>query len=96
MRLEAASGKNPAAHVGKTYHAFADDIARRIVQETGVAETTIRMLSSIGHPVTEPQVVHIEAAGAIDDAVAEVIVKESLSDWLGVRDRLISGFYELY
>ena len=61
-----------------------------------MAETTIRMLSSIGHPVTEPQGVHIEAAGAIDDAAAEVIVKESLSDWLGVRDRLIAGSYELY
>jgi S-adenosylmethionine synthetase len=96
MSLEAASGKNPAAHVGKTYHAFADDIARRIVSETEAAEATIRMLSSIGHPVTEPQVVHIEASGPIDDAAAEVIVKESLSDWLGVRDRLIDGFYELY
>ena len=54
------------------------------------------MLSSIGHPVTEPQVVHVEIAGPADDAAVEVIVKESLSDWLGVRDRLVAGFYELY
>jgi S-adenosylmethionine synthetase len=96
MSLEAAAGKNPAAHVGKTYHAFAEDISRRIVDETGADETTIRMLSSIGHPVTEPQVVHVEIAGPADDAAVEVIVKESLSDWLGVRDRLVAGFYELY
>ena len=96
MSLEAAAGKNPAAHVGKTYHAFADDIARRIVEETDAPETTIRMLSSIGHPVTEPQVVHVESAGVTDDAAVEMIVKESLSDWLGVRDRLIAGLYELY
>ena len=96
MSLEAAAGKNPAAHVGKTYHAFAEDITRRIIAETEADETTIRMLSSIGHPVTEPQMVHVEIAGPADDAAVEVIVKESLSDWLGVRDRLIAGFYDLY
>lgn len=96
MSLEAAAGKNQAAHVGKTYHAFAEDITRRIIAETEADETTIRMLSSIGHPVTEPQMVHVELAGPADDAAVEVIVKESLSDWLGVRDRLIAGFYDLY
>jgi len=96
MSLEAAAGKNQAAHVGKTYHAFAEDITRRIIAETEADETTIRMLSSIGHPVTEPQMVHVEIAGPADDAAVEVIVKESLSDWLGVRDRLIAGFYDLY
>ncbi|MGB5166973.1 MAG: methionine adenosyltransferase [Acidimicrobiia bacterium] len=96
MSLEAAAGKNPAAHVGKTYHAFADDMSRRIVDETGADEATIRMLSSIGHPVTEPQMVHVEIAGPADDAAVEMIVKESLSDWLGVRDRLIAGYYDLY
>ncbi len=96
MSLEAAAGKNPAAHVGKTYHAFAEDISRRIIADTGAEETTIRMLSSIGHPVTEPQVAHIEISGPADDGAIEVIVKESLSDWVGVRDRLVAGFYELY
>lgn len=96
MSLEAAAGKNPAAHVGKTYHAFAEDISRRVVDETGAGETTIRMLSSIGHPVTEPQVVHVEVAGPADEAAIEIIAKESLSDWAGVRDRLIVGEYELY
>ena len=96
MSLEAAAGKNPAAHVGKTYHAFAEDISRRIIAETEADEATIRMLSSIGHPVTEPQMVHVEIAGPADDAAVEVIVKESLADWLGVRDRLIAGFYDLY
>jgi S-adenosylmethionine synthetase len=96
MSLEAAAGKNPAAHVGKTYHAFAWDISQRIITETDADEATIRMLSSIGHPVTEPQVVHVEASGAVDDATIGVIVKESLADWIGVRDRLVAGFYELY
>jgi S-adenosylmethionine synthetase len=96
MSLEATTGKNPAAHVGKTYHAFAEDISRRLMDETDAHETTIRMLSSIGRPVTEPQVVHVETAGIADEAIVEAIVKESLADWEGVRDRLIAGAYELY
>ncbi|MEA2025036.1 MAG: methionine adenosyltransferase [Actinomycetota bacterium] len=96
MSLEATAGKNPAAHVGKTYHAFAEDISQRVMAETDAFETTIRMLSSIGRPVTEPQVVHVETAGSVDEADLEVMVKESLADWEGVRDRLIDGAYELY
>ncbi|MEA3501895.1 MAG: methionine adenosyltransferase, partial [Actinomycetota bacterium] len=96
MSLEATAGKNPAAHVGKTYHAFAEEISHRVMDETDVNETTIRMLSSIGRPVTEPQNVHVETVGSVDAAVVEVMVKESLADWEGVRDRLIAGAYELY
>jgi len=96
MSLEATAGKNPAAHVGKTYHAFAEDISLRIVEETAATEATVRMLSSIGHPVTEPQVVHIEVAGDPDEASIEAIAKECLGDWRGVRDRLIDGVYDLY
>jgi S-adenosylmethionine synthetase len=96
MSLEAAAGKNPSAHVGKTYHAVAADIAARLNAETGVTESTIRMLSSIGRSVADPETVHIEAAGEADQAQIETIVTESLADWRGVRDRLIAGYYELY
>lgn len=96
MSLEAAAGKNPAAHVGKTYHAFADDIATAVIEDTGATEATVRMLSAIGHPVTEPQAVHVEVAGDADEAGIVRIVGDALEDWVGVRDRLIAGEYELY
>jgi S-adenosylmethionine synthetase len=96
MSLEAAAGKNPAAHVGKTYHAAAADIATRLQSETGITESTIRMLSSIGRPVSNPEAVHIEAVGDTDSAQIQSIVTECLADWRGVRDRLIAGHYELY
>ena len=96
MSLEAAAGKNPFAHVGKTYHAVAADIASRLSAETGVTESTIRMLSSIGRSVADPETVHIEKVGDADPAAIEQITKECLADWRGVRDRLIDGFYELY
>lgn len=96
MSLEAAAGKNPAAHVGKTYHAVAQDMARRVIDEAGANEVTIRMLSSIGNAVTEPQTAHIEVNGDVDDDAISAIAVECLADWGGVRDRLIAGEYELF
>ena len=96
MSLEAAAGENPAAHVGKTYHAVGFDIAQRLQAETAIEESTIRLLSSIGRPVANPEAAHIEAVGEVDRAQVERIVAECLMDWRGVRDRLIGGYYELY
>lgn len=96
MSLEAAAGKNPAAHVGKTYHAVGADISDRLINELGVDEVTIRLLSSIGHPVTEPQAVHLEMSGDVDDLDVLPIVRGCFEDWRGVQDRLIAGEYELY
>ncbi len=96
MSLEAAAGKNPAAHVGKTYHAIGQDIATRLLAETAATEATVRLLSAIGHPVTEPQVAHVEIVGDVPDSSVAAIVAECFDDWKGVRDRLIAGEYELY
>lgn len=96
MSLEAAAGKNPAAHVGKTYHAVGADISRRLLEESDVSETTVRLLSSIGHPVTDPQAVHVDVVGPHDEAHVASLVKECFADWQGVRDRLIAGEYELF
>lgn len=96
MSLEAAAGKNPAAHVGKTYHAIGYDITQRLIAETDISEVTIRLLSSIGHSVTEPQVVHIETDGDVDKSVVRRTTEDCFGDWAGVTDRLIDGQYELY
>ena len=96
MSLEAAAGKNPAAHVGKTYFAIGADMSERIIAETGATETTIRLLSSIGHPVNEPQAVHIEVAGNIDEPAIGAIARECFNDFSAVTERLVAGQYELY
>jgi len=96
MSLEAAAGKNPAAHVGKTYHAIGYDISQKMIAEADVSEVTIRLLSSIGHSVTEPQAVHIETTANPDPAQVLDIAEDCFADWAGVTDRLIDGQYELY
>jgi S-adenosylmethionine synthetase len=96
MSLEAAAGKNPAAHVGKTYHAVAADISDRLLAESNITETTVRLLSSIGHPVTEPQAAHLDVVGPYDERQIADITQECFADWKGVRDRIIAGQYELF
>ncbi len=96
MSLEAAAGKNPAAHVGKTYHAIGSDISDDLLATTEVEDVTVRLLSSIGHPVTEPQAVHVEIAGDAAESEIRSIADHRFADWRGVTDRLIEGRYELF
>jgi len=61
MSLEAAAGKNPVTHVGKLYNLLANRIARALVAEAeGVREAYCFLVSRIGRPVTEPQLVDLK------------------------------------
>ncbi len=60
MSLEAAAGKNPVIHVGKLYNILAMKIAEQIVDECGVEEAHVRILSQIGKPIDQPQVASID------------------------------------
>ncbi|HEX6236579.1 MAG TPA: methionine adenosyltransferase [Acidimicrobiales bacterium] len=94
--MEACAGKNPVGHVGKTYHATAQDIGEAALAEPGVDEVTVTLVSRIGQPVTVPQLVHVAVVGDVDDGRLAGIVHERLADWRGVRDRLLAGHYRLY
>ncbi|MFP4554394.1 MAG: methionine adenosyltransferase [Actinomycetota bacterium] len=96
MSMEACAGKNPVSHVGKTYHCVAHDIARRLLAEADAVEATVGLLSRIGDSVTRPALVQVETARPTDQALVRAIVEESLADWAGIRDRLLTGSYELF
>ena len=58
MSSEAAAGKNPVSHVGKIYNALCYRIASRVMEDvTGVKEIYVWLLSQIGKPINEPNVV---------------------------------------
>lgn len=60
MSLEAIGGKNPVSHVGKLYNVLASRIAQALVEEVpGLQEAQCFLLSRIGRPITEPQIVDI-------------------------------------
>ena len=61
MTLEAAAGKNPITHVGKLYNLVANRIARAVVAEVpGVREASCYLVSRIGSPITEPEVMDVK------------------------------------
>jgi len=73
MSIEAAAGKNPVTHVGKLYNVLAQRIAGSIVREvTGVQEAYCGLLSQIGRPINEPQLIDVKVRLA-DTAAIEVL-----------------------
>lgn len=61
MSLEAVAGKNPVSHVGKIYNVFAQQAAHAICAGVPeVTEATVQMLSTIGCPIDEPELVIVE------------------------------------
>lgn len=73
MTLEAAAGKNPVTHVGKLYNLVAGRIARAVVEDVpGVREATCHLVSQIGRPITDPQVMDVKVRLADAAALAEL------------------------
>ena len=60
MTMESVAGKNPVSHVGKLYNLAAGLIAARIVAEIPeAAGAECFLLSQIGRPIKEPQLVDV-------------------------------------
>lgn len=83
MSMEAAAGKNPVNHVGKLYNVVANLAAAKIVEETGVEEAYVKLLSQIGRPINEPLIAYVgiiadEGGFARAKSEAESIVQEQL------------------
>jgi len=60
MSLEATSGKNPVSHIGKIYNYFARDLSRLIVENNFSEKANVFIVSQIGKPINEPQLLHIK------------------------------------
>ena len=101
MNMEAAAGKNPVTHVGKLYNIVAQNIAAAIVQELSeVKEAQCYLVSRIGYPIHEPQVVDLRLwttrdSGYFEKKVQE-IVKHHLLNMSQIQDALISGEIKVY
>jgi len=60
MSLEATSGKNPISHTGKIYNYFAMDLSRAVVENQFADEAHVFLVSQIGKPINEPQLLHFQ------------------------------------
>ncbi|MFN3814082.1 MAG: methionine adenosyltransferase [Aquificaceae bacterium] len=98
MSLEAAAGKNPISHIGKIYNTVANKIANRVVKEVDhVEEVYCYIVSQIGKPINEPQVldVKIRTHKSLKDLQENVkkIAKEELERMLEVWKGFVEGVY---
>ncbi|HID09123.1 TPA: methionine adenosyltransferase, partial [Candidatus Micrarchaeota archaeon] len=98
MSLEAAAGKNPVSHVGKIYNVLATEIAKDIYENvSGVHEAYVYLLSKIGKPIDEPEIIHVQLLPEKDTDVkelqpeAEEIVHGHFDRIMDLVERLING-----
>jgi S-adenosylmethionine synthetase len=102
MSLEATAGKNPVSHVGKTYNVLAREIADEVVRRVDeVTEAYVYIVSQIGKPVTEPQLldVHVRTKTSLTVGVRErvaEIAERKLQDAPVVWRRVMAGEVELF
>ena len=103
MNMEAAAGKNPVTHVGKLYNIVAQRIVKSIVQELPeVQEAQCYLVSRIGHPISEPQVVDLKVQLQERITVQQVrsrireITQEHLRHMENIREQLLEGAIMVY
>jgi len=103
MNMEAAAGKNPVTHIGKLYNIAARQIAIDIANHIPeVKHACCYMVSRIGFPVNEPQIVDLRLqlvdGGQINNIRRSVkdIVWQHLQNIGKIQDQLLDGAVKVY
>jgi S-adenosylmethionine synthetase len=98
MTIESVAGKNPVTHVGKLYNITASLAAERLVSSlAGVQGAECRLVSRIGQPIEEPQLVEVRLAGVSPERDADLrgeverIVREELRELPRLAQQLVNG-----
>lgn len=86
MSLEALAGKN-VNHPGKFYQILAYKIAKDVYEKTKAKYVEVKMLTQIGKPLSEPQVVSLRIEGNAPNA--KQIVKENLRNIRKIQREII-------
>ncbi len=95
MSLEAAAGKNPISHIGKIYNRVANLIAERVVKEIEeVEEAYCYIVSQIGKPINEPQVLDVSVRTKRDIKVLEERIRKIAKEELERMPQTWKGFVE--
>jgi S-adenosylmethionine synthetase len=97
MSLEAPAGKN-INHPGKLYQILAHLIAQEVGKVRGVKECSVRILSQIGKPLDQPQVISIKVIAKnfvqIKDKIYK-IVDEKFDNLKKIQMEIIKGKYPI-
>lgn len=94
LGTEAVAGKNPVSHVGKIYNVLAHRMARTIyLQVSGLKEVYVYLVSRIGAPIDQPQLVTVQVLPREGLSVAEIAdpVREICAAELAAVEELCMG-----
>ena len=90
MSLEAIAGKNPISHIGKIYNHFAFDLCKTIVDNHFAQEAQVCIVSQIGKPITQPQLLNIRLKNQnTGNSQIEKLAEEKLAETSGLWKKLI-------
>jgi S-adenosylmethionine synthetase len=103
MTMESVAGKNPVTHVGKLYNVAATIMATRLIEELPeLSDAQCLLVSQIGKPVAEPQLVDVKVctqeARPVTELVPRIqeIVQTELQGINSLWHKAISGSLRLY
>jgi S-adenosylmethionine synthetase len=89
MSLEAIAGKNPISHIGKIYNYVAFDLSKAICENHFAEAAEVYMVSQIGKPITQPQLLHVRLKNQnADNKQIELLANEKLSQMSSLWKRL--------
>lgn len=90
MSLEATAGKNPVSHVGKIYNIFAQDLSKAICENGWAEAVQVFIVSQIGKPITEPQLldIRLKRPGA-DTETIRAFARERLGEMPGMWRKIV-------
>ena len=92
MSLEAVAGKNPISHIGKIYNHLAFDLSKAIYENNFAEEAYVYIVSQIGKPITQPQLLNIKLKNQnADNSQIEKLAKEKLSGISGLWKKLLKA-----
>lgn len=90
MSLEATSGKNPVNHTGKIYNYLAMDLGRAVVENNFADYARVFIVSQIGKPINEPQILHFQLKNRkVKKNAIQNLAKEKLNDLSDYWRRII-------
>lgn len=100
MTLEATAGKNAISHVGKLYNIAAHNIAHSLTSQDGINEAYCYLVSQIGRPITEPQIVDLKVRSELSEdkirQTVERVVELELKGLPFLWERVINREFELF
>jgi len=95
MSLEAAAGKNPISHIGKIYNTVANEISKRVVKEIEeVEEAYCYIVSQIGKPINEPQVLDVKIRTKKNLSAIQELARKIAEEELERMPYVSKGFLE--